>query len=194
MLSRSPPLAKYLAGSLLFIVLSISGIGSLEAQVTDDTQRAAPIEPPMITVGAIEEVILSPWGLSFPARIDTGADLSSLDARDLVVRNNFAEFNLGKRWGSRRLRLPVIEWRRIQTSLGTEIRPVVEISICLGSKLFRTPVTLKDRSEMLYPFLVGRTALSGKFLVDASRSKAAKPMCAGASLASSQSAAAQLKE
>jgi len=194
MLSRSPPLAKYLAGSLLFIVLSISGIGSLEAQVNDDTQRAAPIEPPMITVGAIEEVILSPWGLSFPARIDTGADLSSLDARDLVVRNNFAEFNLGKRWGSRRLRLPVIEWRRIQTSLGTEIRPVVEISICLGSKLFRTPVTLKDRSEMLYPFLVGRTALSGKFLVDASRSKAAKPMCAGASLASSQSAAAQLKE
>jgi len=194
MLSRSPPLAKCLAGSLLFIVLSTSGIGSLEAQVTDDTQRAAPIEPPMITVGAIEEVILSPWGLSFPARIDTGADLSSLDARDLVVRNNFAEFNLGKRWGSRRLRLPVIEWRRIQTSLGTEIRPVVEISICLGSKLFRTPVTLKDRSEMLYPFLVGRTALSGKFLVDSSRSKAARPTCAGAAVASSQSAAAQLKE
>jgi hypothetical protein len=48
---------------------------------------------------------------------------------------------------------------------------------------------------MLYPFLVGRTALSGKFLVDASRSKAAKPTCAGASVASSQSAAAeQLKE
>jgi hypothetical protein len=193
MLSRSPPLAKCLAGSLLFIVLSTSGIGSLEAQVNDDTQRAAPIEPPMITVGAIEEVILSPWGLSFPARIDTGADLSSLDARDLVVRNNFAEFNLGKRWGSRRLRLPVIEWRRIQTSLGTEIRPVVEISICLGSKLFRTPVTLKDRSEMLYPFLVGRTALSGKFLVDPSRSKSAKPTCAGPSVASSQSAS-QLRE
>src|ERR1051325_5192569 len=193
MLSRSPPLAKCLAGSLLFIVLSTSGIGSLEAQVNDDTQRAAPIEPPMITVGAIEEVILSPWGLSFPARIDTGADLSSLDARDLVVRNNFAEFNLGKRWGSRRLRLPVIEWRRIQTSLGTEIRPVVEISICLGSKLFRTPVTLKDRSEMLYPFLVGRTALSGRFLVDSSRSKTAEPACPGATEASVQSAS-QAKE
>jgi len=105
-----------------------------------------------------------------------------------VVRNNVAEFKLGRRWGSRRLRLPVIEWRQIQTALGTEKRPVVEVSICLGSKLFRTPVTLKDRSEMLYPFLVGRTALSGKFLVDPSRSKAAKPTCSGASGASLVSA------
>jgi hypothetical protein len=191
---QSPALAKFLAGSVLFVVLSTYGIGSLGAQVNDDAQPPAPVEPTMITVGAIEEIILSPWGLSFPARIDTGADLSSLDARDLVVRNNVAEFRLGKRWGSRRLQLPVIEWRHIQTSLGTEKRPVVELSICLGSKLFRTPVTLKDRSEMLYPFLVGRTALSGKFLVDSSRSKAARPTCAGAAVASSQSAAAQLKE
>jgi hypothetical protein len=191
---QNPTPAKFLAGSVLFIVLSTYGIGSVRAQVNDDAQPPAPIEPTMITVGAIEEIILSPWGLSFPARIDTGADLSSLDARDLVVRNNVAEFKLGKRWGSRRFRLPVVEWRRIQTSLGTEKRPVVEISICLGSKLFRTPATLKDRSEMLYPFLVGRTALSGKFLVDASRSKAAKPTCAGAAASSQSAAAEQLKE
>src|SRR5690348_8285640 len=188
-------LSKLLASSVLFIVLNVYEVGRPEAQSNDDAQPPALVDSGMITVGATEEVILSPWGLSFPARIDTGADLSSLDARDLVVRNNVAEFKLGKRWGSRRFRLPVVEWRRIQTSLGTEKRPVVEISICLGSKLFRTPATLKDRSEMLYPFLVGRTALSGKFLVDASRSKAAKPTCAGASVASSQSAAAeQLKE
>ncbi len=180
-------LSKLLASSVLFIVLTIYEVGPLGAQTNDDAQPPALVDSGMVTVGATEEVILSPWGLSFPARIDTGADLSSLDARDLVVRNNVAEFKLGKRWGSRRLRLPVIEWRHIQTSLGTEKRPVVEVSICLGSKLFRTPVTLKDRSEMLYPFLVGRTALSGKFLVDASRSKTAKPACSGASLASAQS-------
>jgi len=183
-------LLKFLASGAFFIILTAYEVGSLGAQVTDDAQPSAPVDSAMVTVGAIEEVILNPWGLSFPARIDTGADLSSLDARDLVVRNNVAEFKLGRRWGSRRLRLPVIEWRQIQTALGTEKRPVVEISICLGSKLFRTPVTLKDRSEMLYPFLVGRTALSGKFLVDPSRSKAAKPTCpgaSGASLASAQS-------
>jgi hypothetical protein len=184
----TPTLPKLFAGSLLFIILSTYGIGSLRAQVNDDYQPPAPTEPAMITVGAFEEIILSPWGISFPARIDTGADLSSLDARDLVVRDNVAEFRLGKRWGNRRFRLAVVEWRNIRTSLGTEKRPVVNISICLGSKLFQTRTTLKDRSEMLYPFLVGRTALSGKFLVDPSRSNAAKPTCSDAAVVSSKSA------
>ena len=167
-------------------LLNTLGVGSLRAQVNDDNQPSRQAEPPKITVGAVEEVILKPWGVSFAARVDTGADLSSLDARDVVVRNNVAEFSLGKRWGSQRIQLPVVEWRRIQTALGTETRPVVEISICLGSKLFRTPVTLKDRSEMRYPFLVGRTALNGKFLVDPSRSQPVGHACPAQTLASSQ--------
>ena len=134
-------------------------------------------EPAKVTLGVVEDVVLSPWGISFPARIDTGADLSSLDAREIVVQNNVAHFKLGKRWGGRQLQLPVVDWRHIQTSMGVEKRPVVAISICLGSKLFRTPVTLKDRSEMMYPFLVGRSALSGTFLVDTSRSNTAQPVC-----------------
>jgi len=134
-------------------------------------------EPAKVTLGVVEDVVLSPWGISFSARIDTGADLSSLDARDIVVRNNVAAFKLGKRWGSRQLQLPVVDWRHIQTSMGVEKRPVVAISICLGSKLLRTPVTLKNRSEMLYPFLVGRSALNGVFLVDSSRSNTAHPVC-----------------
>jgi len=138
-------------------------------------------EPAKVTLGVVEDVVLSPWGISFPARIDTGADLSSLDARDIVVRNDVADFKLGKRWGSRRLQLPVVDWRHIQTSMGVEKRPVVAISICLGSKLLRTPVTLKNRSEMLYPFLVGRSALNGVFLVDSSRSNTAHPVCSATS-------------
>jgi hypothetical protein len=124
--------------------------------------------------------------VSFPARIDTGADFSSLDARDIEVRNNIADFKLGKRYGGLQLHLPVVDWRYIQTSMGTEKRPVVEISLCLGSKLFRTPVTLKDRSEMVYPFLVGRSALNGKFLVDTSLSRTLQPACSEASLASAR--------
>lgn len=159
------------------------GVDLLQAQVIDDSQSlySPRTEPVKVTLGVVEDVILSPWGISFPARIDTGADLSSLDAREIVVRNNIADFKLGKRWGSRRLQLPIVEWRHIQTSMGIEKRPVVELSICLGSKLFRTPVTLKDRSEMIYPFLVGRSALNGVFLVDSSRSNTAQPVCLVAS-------------
>jgi hypothetical protein len=169
-----------------FFSLLLLALPSLvEAQIGGEVY-STPTEPAKITVGVVEEVILSPWGVSFPARVDTGADLSSLDARDIVVRDNVADFKLGRRWGSRRLQLPVVEWRRIQTATGTEKRPVVEISICLGSKLFRTPATLKDRSEMMYPFLVGRSALMGHFLVDPSRSKAAQPACPAETFAANQ--------
>ena len=183
---KKPSLVKLVATGLFLMALNTYTLSPVQAQVNDDAQPQVSAESAMTTIGAVEEVMLTPWGVTFAARIDTGADLSSLDARDLVVRNNVAEFKLGRRWGSRRIQLPVVEWRHIQTASGTEKRPVVEISICLGSKLFRTLVTLKDRSEMLYPFLVGRTALSGKFLVDPSQSKAVRPTCQTAVLAFSQ--------
>jgi hypothetical protein len=191
---RTPTSAKLARLIIILCVANGLGAGLVQAQVVEDQSTSLPrVEPAKITVGAVEDVVLSPWGVSFPARIDTGADLSSLDAREIVVRNNIAEFKLGRRFGGLRLKLPVVEWRQIQTSTGSEKRPVVEIHICLGSKLFRTPVTLKDRSEMVYPFLVGRSALSGSFLVDPSRSKAVRPSCPKASLALTQ-ASSQVEE
>ncbi len=179
----SHAVAKLVCLLILLAVSNVIGIKLLQAQLIEKGQSfdSPGIESVKITVGVVEDVILSPWGISFPARIDTGADLSSMDARDIVVRNNVADFKLGKHYGGRQLQLPVVDWRHIQTAMGTEKRPVVELSICLGSKHFRTLATLKDRSEMLYPFLVGRTALDGKFLVDPSRSRAAQPACPSAS-------------
>jgi hypothetical protein len=173
----TPARIAYFIALLAF--LNSVGVASLQAQENEAGQSTTSprSEPIKITLGEVEDIVLSPWGLSFPARIDTGADLSSLDARDLVVRNNVAEFKLGKRWGNRRLQLPVTEWRYIQTSMGIEKRPVVEIPICLGPRLIRTLVTLRDRSEMMYPFLVGRNALKGGYVVDASRLRAAQPTC-----------------
>jgi hypothetical protein len=184
---RNQPVGLLIVAGLFLIAVNASTYSPVQAQVNDDAQPDTSAESAMTTVGAVEEVILTRWGVTFAARIDTGADLSSLDARDLVVRNDVAEFKLGRRWGSRRIQLPIVEWRQIQTASGTEKRPVVEVLICLGSRLFRTLVTLKDRSQMLYPFLVGRTALSGKFLVDTSQSKAVRPTCPAAALASTQS-------
>jgi hypothetical protein len=130
-----------------------------------------------ITIGEIEDITLVPWSITLPARIDTGATISSLDARDVSVSNNIADFTLGRRYGGLRLRLPVVDWVQVRSSVGIEKRPVVQIGICLGPKLVRTLATLRDRSEMTYPFLVGRNVLNGSFVVDTSRSKAARPAC-----------------
>ena len=52
-----------------------------------------------ITIGTVEEVILLPWNIKLPARIDTGAAKTSLDARNLKIDGNMAEFRLPEESG-----------------------------------------------------------------------------------------------
>lgn len=119
-----------------------------------------------ITIGEVEDVILIPWRVKLPARIDTGAATSSLDARELKVKNNIAEFKLPKKYGGLLLRLPVVEWQNIRSADFKERRPVVEITLCMGPKLIRTQVTLNDRSLVRYPLIIGRNILKDNFIVD----------------------------
>src|SRR5689334_21165518 len=88
---QNPTLAKFLAGSVVFILTITYGIGAGRAQLDDDAQAPAPSESMMMPVGAIEEIILSPWGLSFLSTNSTRADLSPVDARAPVVRNDSPE-------------------------------------------------------------------------------------------------------
>ena len=177
-------IVKYL---FLLSVLAVPGItiadSKTEAIEASTRPSSTSGESQKLTIGEVEDIVLVPWAVTLPARIDTGASISSLDARNISVRNNIAEFRLGKEYGGLRLQLPVVGWSQIQNSMGSEKRPVVEIGICLGSKLIRSLATLKDRSQMAYPFLVGRNVLNGGFVVDTSRAKAATPACPSGSLA-----------
>jgi hypothetical protein len=134
-----------------------------------------------VTLGEVEDVMLEPWTITLPARIDTGATLSSLDAQDLSIRGEIADFVLGKQYGGLRLRLPIVDWVYVRSAGGVAKRPVAEIHICLGSRRIRTVATLRDRSQMTYPFLVGRNVLNGSFVVDTSRSRTVRPRCQAAS-------------
>jgi hypothetical protein len=130
-----------------------------------------------MTIGEVEDVILMPWGVRLPARIDTGAATSSLDARELTVKNNMAEFRLPKKYGSLQLRLPVVEWQKIRSADFRERRPVVEITFCMGPKLIRAQVTLNNRSTVSYPLIIGRNVLKDKFVVDCMHSNCLPPTC-----------------
>jgi hypothetical protein len=130
-----------------------------------------------ITVGFVEEIILVPWGVKLPARIDTGAAMSSLDARDMVIKGDTVEFKLPKKYGSKQLRLPIVAWKTVRSAEARDRRPVVMLDFCLGSKLIRTKVNLNDRSGVKYPFLVGRNALANDFVVDCTKERCAPPTC-----------------
>jgi hypothetical protein len=134
-----------------------------------------------ITIGEIEDVILLPWRVKLPARIDTGAARSSLDARELRVKKNMAEFRLPEKYGGMLLRLPVIDWLRIRGADFKERRPVIEVTLCMGPKLIRTQVTLNDRSTVTYPLIVGRNTLKDHFVVDCMQSNCLPPNCPEAS-------------
>ena len=129
-----------------------------------------------ITLGVAEDVLLLPWGVKMPARIDTGAATTSLDARELSVEGNMANFKLPEQYGGKRLRVPIVDWRTIRSAEAREKRPVVEMEFCLGGRNVRERVNLNDRSRVKYPLIIGRNVLRHHFVVDCMRSHCA-PAC-----------------
>jgi hypothetical protein len=153
-------------GSVFLAVLALLWGGATGAYAGEKT-----------IVGEVEDVILMPWGIKLPARIDTGAATSSLDARDLKVEGGVAEFKLSKKYGGLQLRLPVVDWLTIRSSEASEERPIVEVEFCIGSKRIRTRVNLNDRSTVRYPVLIGRNALKENFIVDCMQERCSPPSC-----------------
>lgn len=130
-----------------------------------------------LSIGVEEEVMLLPWGVKLPARVDTGAAMTSLDARNLVVKGNVAEFQLPERYGGLRLSLPVVGWKGVRSAEHRERRPVVELEICLGPKRLKVRANLNDRSLVKYPMILGRNVLSQGFVVDCDCVNLLPPTC-----------------
>jgi hypothetical protein len=56
-------------------------------------------------------------------------------------------------------------------SVGTrEERYEVKLRVKIGPKIFKAKFTLADRSKKIYPILLGRTMLNGRFLIDTDQS------------------------
>lgn len=131
-----------------------------------------------IIVSAVEKVRISPPGLIFTALMDTGAEVSSIDAR------NIQRFERdGQRWVSFDLLHPetgemipieqkVERKTRILQSVSGEFdrRLVVELSFAFGDITQVAEFTLADRSHLSYPVLIGRNILKDVMVVDVSRS------------------------
>ncbi len=154
----------FIAGGLLiFLVFMAPGTAGAERK---------------ITLSRAEEVILLPWDIRLLARIDTGATVTSLDARDLKIEGQVAEFRLPEEYGGALLRLPIVAWRHVRSSKGRETRPVIEIDLCIATQKVRVKANLNDRSMVKYPIILGRNALKDHFIVDVKkRSRTTPPKC-----------------
>ena len=132
-------------------------------------------------LGGVETLGLPTTGMALDARVDTGAELSSLDARNILEfrkdRQQWVSFDLidRKTGCCKKLSLPVERHVRIKRhGAKSQCRPVVCLPITLGNQHQETHFSLTDRSKFEYPVLIGRSFFSGQ-LVDISRSNLAGP-------------------
>jgi hypothetical protein len=134
--------------------------------------------------GYVERVIISDKGFSLKARLDTGAQTSSLDAHNIrrfrrgdsrYVRFDVMDPETGE---FVTLERPLVRNVRIRQHTGPAMRrPVVKMWLCLGHEVREVEVNLTPRPEFLYPLLIGRSAMRGAILVDPELTFTARPKC-----------------
>lgn len=134
---------------------------------------------PTVIIGRAEHVRFVDFSDQLiPAKIDTGADLSSVWATDIKEEFGTLSFTLfgpnSPYYTGRAIRLGEDEYRLtwISNSFGTrERRYVVKLRVSLEGRRIKASFSLSNRHRKSYPVLIGRKLLKGKFIVDVSKGK-----------------------
>lgn len=136
------------------------------------------------TIGWVETVRVTPGNVVVKAKIDTGAKMSSLgcDCRTEFERDGkrWMRFSVEDEHGElATFERPIIRKVRIKRHFGqAQERVVVDLGVCLGNQYKVTQVNLVDRSGFIYPMLIGRDDLAGRFVVDPQQKFRSRPNCA----------------
>ncbi|MEZ8727513.1 ATP-dependent zinc protease [Vibrio cyclitrophicus] len=119
---------------------------------------------PLFKVGHIEVVEVN--GMTFPAKLDTGADVSSMNAVNIKRfkkdGQDMVSFTYQNNQGDKQdFTKPVIDVMRIKAKKGEKvnIRPVVEMKVKLGDLEKEVRVNLQDRSRFEYSIILGKNFL-----------------------------------
>jgi hypothetical protein len=134
-------------------------------------------------VGWVEKVRIYPSGLVIRAKLDTGAEYSSLDARNLTFFNrsgvNWVRFDVIEGDGKAvTLERPVLRQATIKRHfLGSQKRPVIRIGVCLGNFYRETEVNLVDRTGFQYRMLIGRKFMENFLVIDPAAKYTGEPEC-----------------
>ncbi|EPC00072.1 hypothetical protein L861_07860 [Litchfieldella anticariensis FP35 = DSM 16096] len=161
---------KATAGALLLCTTSLAQ--------ADDEQKV---------FGWVEKATVEPWGVEVKAKLDSGALTSSLDARDI---ERFQKD--GEEWVRFRLELEDEETGEVTSEVlerevnrklilrgagGESRRPTVIMTICVGDTLYEEDFSLRNRSNMLYPMLLGRRTIEHLGLLDVTQTFQHQPEC-----------------
>jgi len=161
-------------------------MAALITTIVGSTLAASPAQAGKKDIfGWVEHVLVGESQLDLQAKLDTGADTSSMHASKIrryrsEDRKLWVEFRLSDGSSGRTIRYKkkLVRYAYIKEHEGpSQKRPVVNLAICLGDHEKEIEVSLADRSGFQYPVLLGRNALEGHVIVDPGQRFTAKPTC-----------------
>ena len=129
----------------------------------------------VITLGWRERLALPELGIPLlKAKLDTGARSSSLhvDALESFEREGETWLRFGVNVGGRHrvavaCETPALDRRAVTDTGGRRtLRWFIRTDVMVAGQRFAVDINLTDRRHMLFPMLLGRTALLGRFAVD----------------------------
>ncbi len=141
------------------------------------SQKHSGIDSELPTIGIVELVSIGKRAVDVPAKIDTGADGSSIWASNVRVGKDgilrFSLFGEGSKYYNGKLfKRKDFSAVRVKNSTGhMQLRYTVSLPVKIAGKTIRARFSLADRSNNTFKILIGRRTISKKFLVDVSKGK-----------------------
>ncbi len=139
------------------------------------SSRSTPADDPCANLGWREWLALPALGIpAIKAKLDTGARSSALHVETIETFHEGGVLHVRflvrpRRRGKRTYECsaPVSDKRAVTDSGGHRgERWFIRTDIALAGRRFNTEINLTDRRAMLFPLLLGRTTLEGRFRVD----------------------------
>ncbi|MYM60814.1 peptidase [Vibrio sp. OCN044] len=125
---------------------------------------------PIFKAGHIE--VAQVEGMSFPVKLDTGADVSSINAINIKQfkkgGQDMVSFTYQNDAGmSKTFTKPIVDTMRIKAKKGEKanVRPVIEMQVKLGDLEKKVRVNLQDRSRFHYSMILGKNFLKHGVMV-----------------------------
>lgn len=156
----------------------IQGLSFVPKDIRNKQMDAKTSVASKVVVGRVEWVTIKSNGMKVKARVDTGAQTSSMHAENIVEKEidgkKYVQFESADDVDNKThvFLKEIVKSQRVRSSNGIVSRRfVVKMTILLGTQEHTINVNLNDREDLQYHFLIGRNLLMGKYAVDVSQTR-----------------------
>lgn len=165
------------AGLSLMAGIAVTGVAQADSGQAGDRK----------VFGWVEKATIEPWGATVKVKLDSGALTSSMHAENIETYEKDGEdwvrFDVDVEdedngdTVEKSFERPLLRDLTVAGAGGRDTRPVVLMTLCIDGERHEDQYSLRDRSSMNYPVLLGRRAIERLGLLDVHESFLTTPEC-----------------